>query len=104
MESFLQTPLPETTTELEEQIALIEKAQKQCADTIRELMAREDPMHGIAFPAEIHELHQQKNMLETHKEFRRVRLRRLRFQENEESGVFPGKTRQRGRLPFRPSQ
>lgn len=83
MESFLRTPLPETIPELEEQIACIEKAQAQCARTIRDLMAREDPMRGVAFPAEIHELHQQKNMLETHKEFRKVRIRRLRFQENE---------------------
>ena len=83
METFLQKPLPETITELNEQIALIEKVQKQCTDTIRELMAREDPMHGVAFPAEIHELHQQKNMLETHKEFRKVRIRRLQFMQNE---------------------
>lgn len=82
MESFLQIPLPETITELEAQIARIEQTQDQCARTIRDLMAREDPMNGIAFPAEIHELHQQKNMLETHKEFRRVRIRRLRFQTN----------------------
>ena len=45
-------------------------------------MEREDPLHGVAFPAEIHEVHQQKNLLETHKEFRKVRIRRLRFQEN----------------------
>lgn len=80
MENFLLTPLPETMTELEAQIALIEQTQEQCARTIRALMEREDPLHGIAFPAEIHELHQQKNMLETHKEFRKVRIRRLRFQ------------------------
>lgn len=82
MENFLRNPLPETIPELEDQIALIEKAQAQCVQTIRELMAREDPMRGVAFPAEIHELHQQKNMLETHKEFRKVRIRRLRFQES----------------------
>ena len=82
MVSFLQSPLPETISELEEQIARIEETQAQCMRTIRELMAREDPMRGVAFPAEIHELHQQKNMLETHKEFRKVRIRRLRFQES----------------------
>ena len=60
METFLQSPLPETITELEDQIALIEKAQAQCVRTIRDLMEREDPLHGVAFPAEIHELHQQK--------------------------------------------
>lgn len=81
MENFLRNPLPETREELEEQIAMIERAQDQCARTIRELMDREDPLNGVAFPAEIHELHQRKNMLETHKEFRRVRIRRLRMME-----------------------
>ena len=47
---------------------------------IRDLMGREDAAQGVFFPAEIHELHQQKNMLETHKEFRRVRMRRLRLE------------------------
>ncbi len=78
MESFLRNSLPETISELEGQIALIEEMQKVCADTIKELMAREDIANGIVFPKEIHELHQQKNMLETHKQYRRVRIRRLR--------------------------
>lgn len=47
---------------------------------IRDLMSREDAAREIFFPAEIHELHQQKNMLETHREFRRVRMRRLRLE------------------------
>lgn len=80
MESFLLKPLPETMTELEAEAALIEAAQKRCDDMIRDLMSKEDPAKGIFFPAEIHELHQQKNMLETHKEFRRVRMRRLRLE------------------------
>lgn len=82
MENFLRTPLPETIPELEGQIELIEKAQARCVRTIRDLMDREDPMRGVAFPAEIHESHQQKNMLETHKEFRKARIRRLRCEEN----------------------
>lgn len=80
MESFLQKPLPETMTELEAEVAFIEAAQKRCDEMIRDLMSREDPAAGIFFPAEIHELHQQKNMLETHREFRHVRMRRLRME------------------------
>lgn len=80
MESFLLKPLPETMTELEAEAAFIEAAQKRCDDMIRDLMSKENPAKGIFFPAEIHELHQQKNMLETHKEFRRVRMRRLRLE------------------------
>ena len=79
MESF-QLPLPEKISELEEQIALIEKAQQQCANEIKELMAKEDIAKGIVFPQQIHELHQTKNMLETHKQYRRVRISRLKMQ------------------------
>ena len=79
MENFLLNPLPEKISELEEQIALIEAEQKRCVESIRELMAREDMEKGIFFPAEIHELHQRKNMLETHIQYRRVRVNRLRM-------------------------
>ena len=80
MENFLLKPLAETMTELETEVTLIEAAQKRCDDMIRDLMSREDAARAIFFPAEIHELHQQKNMLETHREFRRVRMRRLRLE------------------------
>ena len=79
MESF-QRPLPETIPEIEEQISLIEKAQKDCSMAIRRLMESEDIANGIVFPNQIHELHQQKNMLETHKQYRRVRINRLKLQ------------------------
>ena len=80
MESFLRNPLPETICELDEQIARIEEMQRACADAVRDLMAREDITNGIVFPQEIHELQQKKNMLETHKQYRRVRRRRLQMQ------------------------
>ena len=80
MESFLRNPLPETISDLEDQISRIEAVQKQCTDTIRELMNREDFTKGIFYAQEIHELHQQKNMLETHKQYRRVRINRLKLQ------------------------
>ena len=79
MESFLRKPLPETISELEAQMAVIAAVQKQCAQKIRELMDAEDVEKGIVFPQEIHELHQQKNMLETHMQYRRVRMNRLRM-------------------------
>ena len=79
MERFLQKPLPETISELEAQMALIGAVQKDCDKKIRELMAAEDVEKGIVFPQEIHELHQQKNMLETHMQYRRVRINRLRM-------------------------
>ena len=79
MESFLLKPLPETISELEAQMAVIEAVLKECTRKIRELMDAEDVEKGIVFPQEIHELHQQKNMLETHMQYRRVRLNRLRM-------------------------
>ena len=79
MESFLLSPLPETISELEAQMDVIGAVQKQCEKKIRELMDAEDFEKGIFFPREIHELHQQKNMLETHMQYRRVRLNRLRM-------------------------
>ncbi len=80
MESFLRLPLPQTISELEEQISVIERVQKQCLHAIKELMDREDFEKGIYYAQEIHELHQQKNMLETHKQYRRVRINRLKFE------------------------
>lgn len=82
MESFLQTPLPETISELEAQISIIEAVQKQYLCTIKELMNREDFEKGIYYAQEIHELHQKKNMLETHKQYRRVRINRLKFEKS----------------------
>ncbi len=82
MESF-QHPLPETISELEEQIVRIEEAQKACSAAIRRLMESEDMAKGVFFPAQIHELHQLKNMLETHRQYRRVRISRIKLQNGE---------------------
>lgn len=79
MESFLRKPLPETISELEAQMAVIKAVQNECTRKIRELMDAEDVEKGVVFPQEIHELHQQKNMLETHMQYRRVRVNRLRM-------------------------
>ena len=58
---------------------VIGSVQKECDRKIRELMAAEDVEKGVVFPQEIHALHQEKNMLETHMQYRRVRIRRLRL-------------------------
>lgn len=79
MESFLRSPLPEKISELEAQMCAIALEQKRCSQAIRRLMAAEDVEHGIVFPQEIHELHQRKNMLETHMQYRRVRINRLKM-------------------------
>ena len=79
MESFLLNPLPETISELEAQMDVIAAEQKRCGESIRRLMAVEDVEKGIVFPQEIHELHQRRNMLETHMQYRRVRINRLRL-------------------------
>ena len=78
MESFHQKPRPETIKELEEEVAVISEMQTLCEKKIRELISSEKIEEGIVFPQEIHNLHQQKNMLETHKQYRRVRINRLR--------------------------
>ena len=44
-------------------------------------MAKEDVMKKIFYAAEIHELIQERSMLETHREFRRVRIARLKYEE-----------------------
>ncbi len=72
--------MPETISEIEEQIACIEELQKECYAAIRKLMESEDIARGVVFPAQIHELHQQKNMLETHRQYRRARISRLKLQ------------------------
>ena len=77
MESFLQNPLPKTISELREQISILESEQRRCVEAIKELTAREDVPNGISFPREIHEFRQQKNMLETHIQYRRVKIARL---------------------------
>ena len=59
------------------------EAQNEFVSQLNEKQSRknilEDLEKGIFFPAEIHELHQRKNMLETHIQYRRVRVNRLRM-------------------------
>ena len=81
MQTFLSQSLPTTINELEEEIVQIDAWRRLCTDLIKDFMAKEDPEKKIFFAQEIHELIQQRNMLETHKEFRRVRIARLKYEE-----------------------
>jgi len=57
----------------------IKEEQARCDREIRRLMQEEDFAKGIFFPTEIHELHQEKNMLSACLQQRRARLGRLKL-------------------------
>ena len=57
----------------------IKAEQTRCDREIRRLMREEDFTKGIFFPAEIHALHQEKNMLSACLQQRRARLGRLKL-------------------------
>ena len=83
MENFLQSPLPETTDELEGQIASIRQAQAENQAKIKDLMSRENLDLDMHFAREIHKLRQDNNMLDVQAEYRRVRLNRLSLEQQE---------------------
>ena len=72
--------MPTTIYNLEEDIALIDEWKNTCTLAIKDLMAREQA-EKVFFPKEIFAYTQQRNMLETHREMRRVRITRLRLEE-----------------------
>ncbi len=81
MQTFLNQSIPNGINELEEQIRQIDEWRALCTKLIKDLMAKEDMEKKIFFAKEIHELTQERNMLETHREFRRVRIARLKLEE-----------------------
>lgn len=62
-----------------QEIATIEQALQELAGQVRATMAAEDPEQGVFFAAEIHALRQQKLVLQTRKELRAVRIRRIKY-------------------------
>lgn len=66
--------LPTDRPGLEAQLAEIENKLEMNLETIRGLMASEDPRKGIFYAAEIHEAKQLGMMLRYQKELRRARL------------------------------
>ncbi len=81
MQKFLNQSIPTTINELEQEIKQIDEWRELCSRLIKDFMAKEDMQKKIFFAKEIHELTQQRNMLETHREFRRVRISRLKLEE-----------------------
>lgn len=69
--------LPEVIPELEAEIATIDAALDDLDISLRQLLAAENPEAGRFHAQEIHVLRQRKLMLETRRELRRVRIRRL---------------------------
>lgn len=71
--------MPDTIPQLMQEIATIEQALQELADQLREKMGAEKPEQGVFFAAEIHAMRQQKLVLQTRKELRAVRIRRIKY-------------------------
>ena len=81
LQTFLSQPMTATKIcDLEKEIALIDEWKNTCSLAIKDLMAKEQN-EKIFFPKEIFEYTQQRNVLETHREMRRVRIARLKLEE-----------------------
>ena len=69
--------MPQTQTELEAEIAILDTMLAETEATLRDLVARENPAKGVFFAQEIHTLRQQKLVLKTRQELRRTHIRRI---------------------------
>lgn len=68
-----------------QEIATIEQALLELASQLRESMLAEKPEQGVFFAAEIHAMRQQKMVLQTRRELRAVRIRRIKYMAELES-------------------
>ena len=50
---------------------------------IKDTMAKEDPARGIWFAQEIHRLQQEKLILQTRRDLRKVRIRRMMLEDSD---------------------
>lgn len=75
--------LPLTKPELEAEIATIDRELEETDAALRTLLAAEDTTTGVFYAQDIHSLRQQKLMLMTRKDLRKVRIRRLQYTESE---------------------
>ena len=80
LQTFQHQPTATTICNLEKEMILIDEWKNTCSLAIKGLMAKEQN-EGIYFPKEIYEYTQQKNILETLREMRRVRISRLKLEE-----------------------
>lgn len=69
------------TNELEEQIFQIQSWKKDCEDSIKILMEKEDFEKKIFFAKEIYDCVTRKNILSAHLDLRKARLNRMSFSE-----------------------
>lgn len=69
--------MPQTQKELEAEIAILDAALDETDAALRTLLAAEDPANGVYHAQDIHSLRQQKLVLMTRKELRKVRIRRI---------------------------
>lgn len=81
MQLFLTRQLPTKTNELEEEIAQIEEWKQYFTRAIKAYMEAENPQQNVYFAKEIHQCIQERNMLSTHRDIRKVRINRLKLEQ-----------------------
>lgn len=69
--------LPASQAELEAEIRLLDTALEQTDTALRTLLSAENPSAGIYYAQDIHALRQEKLILRTRQELRRVRVRQM---------------------------
>ena len=80
--------LPDTIPELKTEIRIIEEQLAELLEELKKVSAAEDFTAGIFYPEKIHTLRQNKLVLETRKELRKVRIRRIELGMPPEQPVY----------------
>ncbi len=80
LQTFLNQAMATKICDLEKEITIIDEWKNTCTLAIKDLMAREVQDKEF-FPKEIYAYTQQRNILETHRDMRRVRIARLKLEE-----------------------
>jgi len=76
--------LPQTITELEAEIVIIEQIITDTIQKIKDLMQAESFSEGIYYAKEIHDQRQNKLIFQTRRDLRAVHIRRIRYLQSEE--------------------
>ena len=71
--------LPASQPALESEIATIDSLLLETEARLKECMMAENPAKGVFFAQEIHALQKEKLVLQTRRELRKTRIRRLLF-------------------------
>jgi len=80
LQTFQSQAMATKISDLEKDIIRIDEWKNTCSFAIKDLMAKEQN-DKVFFPKEIFAYTQQRNILETHREMRRVRIARLKLEE-----------------------